>query len=164
MRQVIAPRPVNAPIQQFLPPHTQTLPYHAGYDPRAVVQPSQPPYIPTMAYPAHQNIAPQLLYSQGIQNVPFQGYLPQYQPLYVQGPPLAYQAPYYPQYGVPAISLAPVSERHRQMDYNHNFDYEAANFLTDTKIVENSVFCVICGHNYKASERDEHLKKHMRRS
>lgn len=50
------------------------------------------------------------------------------------------------------------------MDFNPNFNYEEANFLCDTTIVENKVFCVICGEDFRGSERDEHLKRHIRKS
>jgi hypothetical protein len=107
-----------------------------------------------MSYPVHQSLPPQPVYPHGLQTIPVQGYLPQYQPIYVQGPPVVHHAPYYPQYVIPSMPVAPVIDRNPHLDYNPNFDYEAANFLTDTKIVENSVFCVICGNNFKASERD----------
>ena len=62
----------------------------------------------------------------------------------------------YPVYYMPAPSRP-------YTDYNPNFNYEEANFLCDTTIVENKVFCVICGQEYRGSDRDQHLKLHIRK-
>lgn len=57
----------------------------------------------------------------------------------------------------------PIMRRHPQSDLNMNFDYETANFLCEAKISENSIYCVVCQTNYKASEKNEHIKKHIRK-
>ena len=49
-------------------------------------------------------------------------------------------------------------------DYNLKVKYEEANFLWGTAIVKNKVFCVICDQDFKGSERDEHLKRHIRKA
>jgi hypothetical protein len=82
---------------------------------------------------------------------PPMGYPPQIPP-----PPMGQP----PMYFIPA---AYHQQRPSRLDYNLNFNYEEANFLTDTTIVENTVYCVICGSEYRGSERDEHLKKHIRK-
>lgn len=167
MQPVMAQRPVVLP-PQYIP--TQNVTYQAAINPRVAVRPPppQPTYIQSVPYHVEPHISQAQIYSAPVQTVPIQGYIPQYQPVYVQGPPVAQQyAPYFNQYIQPVPLTVPVNSypnTHPQMELNHNFDYEAANFLTDTKIVENSVFCVICGNNFKASEKDEHLKKHMRKT
>ena len=66
--------------------------------------------------------------------------------------------------GYPGYTMAPRDPYyHPRYDYNLNFNYEEANFLCDTKIVENKIFCVICGADYLASERDQHLQRHIRK-
>jgi hypothetical protein len=57
-----------------------------------------------------------------------------------------------------------VLRRHPQENLALNFDYESANFLCETKIVENTIYCVVCKSEYKISQKDEHLQKHARTS
>ena len=75
------------------------------------------------------------------------------QPVYHRGPPpQPFYLPAGRVMGYPGYTMPPREPFfHPGYDYNLNFNYEEANFLCDTKIVENKVFCVICGADYLAS-------------
>lgn len=128
MKPVIVQRPVNVPLGSHMSPHN--VAYHPGLPPRGVVVQPQPAYIPPVSYHMPPNVH-QPVYSP-VRAMPAHNYVPAYQPYYVQAPPMA---PYYPQYVVPSMPYLPANNLRPELDFNHNFDYEAANFLTDTKIV-----------------------------
>lgn len=146
----ISPRNLSPPPMQTRPPPSRPV-----YLQPPVNRPP-PNYTPTFGGPSTPTFhSPPPIYN----GPPIYNYPPQIgrpvggYPIY-GGPP---RGVYYPFQQIPGLP------RHPQNDLNMNFDYEQANFLTDTKIVENTVFCVICGENFKGSEREEHLKLHMRR-
>lgn len=91
------------------------------------------------------------------QQIPFQA------PLQGLPPTQAYNRSFIPMAPGYIIQPVPVIRRHPQADLNMNFDYESANFLCEQKLVENSVYCVICGSEYKASDKDKHLERHQRK-
>lgn len=119
---------------------------------------------PNLSPPPIQNRPPpQPVYLQPPVNRPPPNFVPNFHgpstPTFQAPPPIYNARPYgvpvpqggYPMYASPPRGIyspfqqIPGMLRHPQQDLNMNFDYEQANFLTDTKIVENSVFCVICG-------------------
>lgn len=135
MQPVITQRPVTLSPYYIL---AQNVAYQPTIAQRVSVRPPPTPqatYVQSVPIHVPTHIPSQPIYSQPIQTVPIQGYMPQYQPLYVQGPPIAQQmSPYFAQYIQP-VPVNPYRNVHPQMELNHNFDYEAANFLTDTTIV-----------------------------
>jgi hypothetical protein len=62
------------------------------------------------------------------------------------------------------VQPVPIVRRHPQYDLNPNFDYESANLLCEAKIVESTIFCVVCGTEYKMSEKEQHILKHARKA
>lgn len=127
-------RPVGL-SPQYIP--AQNIAYHQPMiNQRVAARPivtHQPTYVQGMPIHVQPAISPQQYYSQPYQTVPIQGYMPHYQPMYVQAPPIAQPiSPYYNPYVQPVY---PYRNTHPQMELNRNFDYEEANFLTDTKIV-----------------------------
>jgi hypothetical protein len=118
MQPVIAKRPV-AMHPQYLPPQNVAYQHPINpINPRVSVRPSpiqHPAYVQNTPLHVQTSIPPQPVYSPPIQPVPIQGYMPQYQPLYVQGPPVHQQIPsYYNQY-VPTVAVNPYRNVHPQM-------------------------------------------------
>ncbi len=142
MKQIVTQRPLHPPhIQNTINPYQITSPPQMIHKPTAVIpQPSYGVGAPILIQP--QLSRPPIYAVQP----PVTNYQPQYQPIYMPlGPQIQ---PNYPSYYYQPVLIP---NKHPQYDLNPNFDYEAANFLCDSKIVENSVYCVICGSNYKGS-------------
>ena len=76
------------------------------------------------------------------------------------------QSQYVPPHAPPSylVRAEPIIRRHPQYDLNMNFDYEEANFLCESKITEEDIYCVVCNVKYVASEKKKHLQKHIRKS
>jgi len=115
MQPVIAKRPV-AMHPQYLPP--QNVAYQPPINSRVAVRPppiQHPTYVQNMPLHVQPSIPSHPVYSPSIQKVPIQGYMPQYQPLYVQGPPIPQQIPqYYNQY-IQQVPVNPYRNVHPQM-------------------------------------------------
>jgi hypothetical protein len=84
-------------------------------------------------------------------------------------PSIIYQQPVYPatgpQYLHPQYLMQPVPvvRRQSQQGLNPNIDYEQANLLCEASIIESTISCVVCGGEYKVSEKDQHIQKHVRK-
>lgn len=48
-------------------------------------------------------------------------------------------------------------------DQGPSANEEQVSQLCEAKIVENTIFCVVCGAEYKASEKEQHIQKHTRK-
>ena len=115
MQPVITKRPV-AMHPQYLPP--QQVAYQPPMNQRVAVRPppiQHPTYVQNMPLHVQNGIPMQPVYSASIQQVPIQGYMPQYQPMYVHSPHIAQQMPaYYNQYMQP-VHVSPYRNVHPQM-------------------------------------------------
>lgn len=122
-----------------------------------------PPQVPTYSFAQPLN---QTKIIQGPSRIiePGQSYRPLPQSILLP-PQQIYQQPQqsfiHPQY---LIQPVPVIRRHPQYDLNPNFDYESANLLCEVKVVESTIYCVVCGSDYKISEKDQHVQKHIRKA
>ena len=97
MQPGIVGRP-SGPYPHYIPPH------HFSY--QSNISQRAPVYAPLLHHSYIQSIPhPQ----PNLPVMPVQGYLPQYQPIYIQNPPFSQHIPhYYPHY-MPAVSPVPVT-------------------------------------------------------
>lgn len=143
------PQPLFLSSSRPQPLFTSTPP--PQYAPFATLPPQQ-------AFPIDASFQPRI-----IDLGPASTYSPLSQPLIYSQHPQQVVLPFGQAYLHPQYLVQPAPIVRRLPPQQEVVDNSEALKLCEVKMVESTIFCVVCGAEYKLSEKDQHIQKHVRK-